>query len=69
MPGSSSASASWARRSLQALFCCYLAGILPVAVRAETIYVKLLVDEEERTVEAVWQRRFKDRLDRSFGDH
>ena len=30
---------------------------------AETIYVKVLVDEEERTVERFWQQRLKDRLD------
>jgi hypothetical protein len=33
--------------------------------RATTIYVKLLVDEEERAVEHVWQKRLKDRLDRA----
>jgi hypothetical protein len=32
-------------------------------VRGEVIYVKILVDEEERTTQAVWQTRLKDRLE------
>ena len=42
--------------------CCFCL-LLPARSRAETIYVRLLVDEEERTVEHVWQHRLKDRLD------
>jgi hypothetical protein len=42
-----------------------LVGVLLSAntAHALTIYVKLLVDEEERTIAGAWQKRLKDRVD------
>ncbi len=42
---------------------CGLAFLTPVD--GATIYVKVLVDEEERAVEHLWQQRLKDRVDRA----
>lgn len=43
-----------------------LAGIVD-DVHAEVIFVKVLVDDNERTTPAAWQRRLKDRVDRASG--
>jgi hypothetical protein len=59
----------WTSARALSVLCAWVAfplGATTAALaRGEVIYVKILVDEEERTSPAVWQKRLKDRVDRA----
>lgn len=56
--------ARWSGWLWAALVCCFC--VVPLLEgQAATIYVKLLVDEEEPAVERLWQQRLQTRLERA----